>query len=64
MEILLGVPLDPKDRNVENTQELKRFLRDNNMFMAKIHEEIVSCLLVVNRLIWVQKEELIYKSGA
>lgn len=31
--------------------------------MAKIHQKIVTCFLLLNRLIWVQKDETIFKAG-
>lgn len=42
---------------------LKNYLIENNMFFAKIDEVLVTCLLKLNRVIYVRKNEVVYNMG-
>lgn len=57
------MPVDTKDRTEESIQELKAFLVDSNIFFAKIHDVIATCILKLNRLMWLEKHQLLYRKG-
>lgn len=64
VEILLAsVPADPKERVEKNILELRSYLAEHNMFFAKVQSIISTCLLKLNRIVCVRRNELIYSMG-
>lgn len=53
--MLETVPMNPSERNEENTDALKLYLVRHNMFFAKIEDVLANCLLKLNRVVYVRK---------